>query len=57
MWNVDSTSSSASPSNHSLSSRVDIVVADEIDNDADSIEGSYSVGAAVDGVSGVAVAS
>ena len=58
MWNTDSTSSSVSPiSNHSLSSRVDMVVADEIDSDVDTIEGSATVGAAVDGVSSVAVAS
>ena len=53
---VDSTSSSACPiSSHSLSSRVDMVVADEIDSDADTIEGSATDGAAVDGASSMVV--
>ena len=53
---VDSTSSSASPiSSHSLSSRIDMVVADEIDSDADAIDGSVMEGATVDGASVAAV--
>ena len=53
-----STSSSASPfSSHSLSSRVDMVVSDEIDSGVDVIDGSTTEGAAVDGASGAAVAS
>ena len=55
--NVDSISSSPRLSSHLLSSCVDMVVADEIDRDADATDGSAVLGTVVDVVSGAAVAS